>query len=66
MKVTTKNIKKEDRLLMKSPPPIGIVCKVCFSNSNPISGVSFLNNMSIPQVWVNMKETDHDTTFETS
>ena len=37
-----------------------------FQIQTPISGVSFLDNKSIPQVWVNMKETDHDTAFETS
>ena len=31
-----------------------------------ISGDNLSNNMSIPQARVNMNETEHDTTFETS
>ena len=51
---------------MKSLPPRARVCKECFSNSTPISGVNFPNNMSISQARINMSETEHDTTFETS
>ena len=32
----------------------------------PVFGVNFSNNLSIPQVWVNMKKIEHDTTFEIS
>ena len=32
----------------------------------PVSGVKFSNNMSIPPVWVNIKKTEHDATFEIS
>ena len=32
----------------------------------PVSGVNFLNNISIPQVRVNIKKTEHDTTFTIS
>ena len=32
----------------------------------PDSGVNFSNNMSIPQVRVNIKKTEDDTTFEIS
>ena len=31
-----------------------------------VSGVNFSNNISIPQVRVNIKKTEHDTTFEIS
>ena len=30
----------------------------------PVSGVNFSNNISVPQVWVNIKKIEHDTTFE--
>ena len=32
----------------------------------PVSGVNFLNNISIPQVRVNIKKTEHDKTFKIS
>ena len=35
LQVTTEDVKKEDKLFMKSPPPTGGVCKECFSNSTP-------------------------------
>ena len=30
----------------------------------PVSSVNFSNNVSIPQVWVNTKKIEQDTTFE--
>ena len=41
--------------------------KRCFSNSSPCLMLgNFSNNLPIPQVWVNMKKIEHDTTFEIS
>ena len=36
-----------------------------FKIQHPICGVNLFNNISITQVKVNMRETEHDTTFET-
>ena len=48
---------------MKSPPPQA----ECKKGVQPtISGVNVSNNVSIPQFRVNMRETEYDTTFETS
>ena len=66
MQVTTKDIKKEGELCMKSPPPEVWREKGVFQIQPPISGVNFSNKISIPQVRVNMRETEHDTTFENS
>ena len=44
-----------------------LVQKGCFSKIKPhVSDVNFSNNISIPQVLVNIKKTEHDTTFENS
>ena len=51
---------------MKSPPPDAYCEKSFFQIQPRISGVNFSNNTSIPQVRVNIRETEHDTTFETS
>ena len=40
--------------------------RVLFKFNPPVSGVNFSNDMSIPQDRVNMSETEHETTFETS
>ena len=42
------------------------VCRKCVSISNPISGDTFSNKISITLVRLNMKETEHDIIFETS
>ena len=59
--ITTKDIEKEDRICMKSPPK---EAKVAFQSHSPVSGLSFSNNISVTQVRVNIKETGHDTTFK--
>ena len=67
VQITTKDIKKEDKLCMKSPTPPHRHCvKGVFKVHPPVSGVKVTNNTSIPQVRVNTKETEHDTTFEIS
>ena len=66
MQVTTKVVKKEDRLCMKSPPPEAECEKGVFQIQTLVSGVNFSNNMSVSQARVNMSEIEHDTTFETS
>ena len=48
---------------MKSPPTRDVVCKRCFSNSNPYFTCNFSNNMSIFQARVNISKPGHDTTF---
>ena len=57
MQVTTKDTKKGDKAWC---------VKGVFQIQPPISGVNFPNNISVSQFRVNMKETEHDTTFETS
>ena len=64
VQVTNKDIKKEDRLCMKSPPQIYSVQRVIFKFKALISGVNFSNNISITQIRVNMTEIKHDKTFE--
>ena len=67
VQITAKDIKKEDKHCMKSPPQLSKHCvKGVFQIHPPVSGVNFTNNTSIPQFRVNVKETDHDTTFEIS
>ena len=66
MQITTKDINKEDRLCMKSSPEETQCAKGVFQIQPPISGANFSNNISTPQVRVNMRETEHDKTFETS
>ena len=51
---------------MKSPLPKAQCAKGVFQIQTPISDVNFSNNISIPQFRVKMRETEHDTTFETS
>ena len=53
---TTKVIKKEDRLCMKSPTLEGSCVDCVFQIQSPICGVNFSNNISTPQVRVNMME----------
>ena len=53
------------KVLHEIPTP-NAQCKGCFSNSSPVSGIRFSNNLSISQVRVNIKETEHGTTFEIS
>ena len=55
MQVTKQDVKKEERLSMKSPVFRGEMCKGCFSNS-----------MLILKARFSMSETETDTTFETS
>ena len=51
---------------MKSYPQRDISAKG-FSQIHPsTSGVNFSNNISVPRVRVNIKKTEHDTTFEIS
>ena len=42
---------------MKSPSPETWYAKGVFQTKAPISGVNFSNNISIPQIRVNMRET---------
>ena len=51
---------------MKSPPPEALCANGVVQIHPPISGVNFSNNISIPQIRVNLRETEHDTIFETS
>ena len=41
-----------------------ISAKGVYQIHSPVSGVKFPNNISIPKVRVNIKKTEHDTTFE--
>ena len=66
MQVTTKAVKKGNRLCMKSLPPKAECTKDVFQTQPPISGVNLSINMSVLQTMVNMSETEHYTTFETS
>ena len=50
MQVTTKNIKKEDRLCMKSPTLEALCTKDVFQIQPPISGANFSNNISVPNI----------------
>ena len=50
MQVTTKDIKKENRLSMKPLPLKALCAKGVFQIRLPISGVNFPNNISIPQL----------------
>ena len=60
-----KYIKKEDRLCMKSPPKEGgVVQRVFFKfipPPPPVSGLNSENNISVPQVRVNIREIERDT-----
>ena len=51
---------------MKFSSPERQCAKSDFQIQPSISGVDLSNNMTIPQVRVNMRETEHGTTFETS
>ena len=65
MQITTKDIKKEDRLCMKSlPKEGGAVERVFFKFITLFSGLNLSNNIPVPQVRVNMKEVGRDATFE--
>ena len=65
MRITTKDIKKEDKLCMKSQPKEeGMVQRVFFKFNPPVSDLNLSNNISVPQVRVNIREIEHDATFE--
>ena len=66
MRITTKDIKKEERRCMKSSPPRRIVQRQFFQIHPSVSGVNCSNNKLITQVKVNISETEHDTTFKIS
>ena len=51
---------------MKSPTPEAQCAEGVFQIQSPISDVYFSNNISVPQVRVNKRETEVDSTFETS
>ena len=51
---------------MKYLPLEKYCAKDVFQIQTPISSVNFSNNISIPQVRINIRETKHDTTFKTS
>ena len=51
---------------MKSPTPEAQCAEDVFQIQSPICDVYFSNNISIPQVRVNKRETELDSTFETS
>ena len=51
---------------MKSPTPEAQCAEGVFQIQSPICDVYFSNNISIPQVRVNKRETELDSTFETS
>ena len=65
MGVTAKDIKKEDRLCMKSlSPEQRHSAKGVFQIHSILPDVNSSNDIEILQVRVNIKETEHDTTFE--
>ena len=49
---------------MKFPTPEAWCAKVAFQIQHPICVVNVSTNISIPNVSVNMRKTEHDTTFE--
>ena len=51
---------------MKFPTPEAQCAEGVFQIQSPICGVNFSNNISITQVRVNERETELDSTFETS
>ena len=52
---------------MNSLPTEAYQCKGCFSEIHPpVSDVNFSNNISMLRVRVNIKKTEHDTTFDIS
>ena len=61
LRITTKDIKKEDRLCIESPPP-----DTFFQIHPYVFRVNFSNNISIPLVRFIIRETEHDTAFEIS
>ena len=66
LQVNTKDIKKGDRLCMKSSIPEAQCSRGVFQIQHPICSVNFSNNISVPQLKVSTRETEHDMTFETS
>ena len=50
LQITTKNIKKDYRLCMKSQAPEKMCAKGVFQIQPPISGVNFSNNISIAHI----------------
>ena len=64
VRITIKNIKKEDRICMKSVPKEGDIVQRAFFKSIPVSGLNLSNDISGPQVRVYIRETERDTTFE--
>ena len=65
MRITTEDIKSEDRLCMKSNLRRNSE-KGVFHIHFPFSGLNFSNNIPVPQVRFNVSETEHNTTFEIS
>ena len=63
MPITTKDIRKEGR---HENPIQGDIVQGAFQIHLSVSGFNFSNNMPVPQVTVNIRETEHDTTFEIS
>ena len=51
---------------MKSPTPNEECADGVFQTQNPICGVKFSNNISIPRARISKRETERDWTFETS
>ena len=64
VRITIKDIKKEDRICMKSLPKEGDIVQKVFFKSIPVSGLNLSNNISGPQVRVYIRENERDTTFE--
>ena len=66
VQVATKDIKKEEGFTRNLHPPETYCVKGVFQIQTTISCVNVSVNISIPQIRVNLRETEHDTTFETS
>ena len=65
VQITMKDIKKDDRLCMKSlPQEGGIMQRVFLEIHLPVAGLNLSNNISVPQVRVNIREIERDTSFE--
>ena len=64
MPIIAKDIKKEDMLCIKSQPKERHNAKDFFQVHPPVSSLHFSNNISVPKVRINIRETGHDTTFE--
>ena len=64
MRITTKNTKKEG--FERNPHPRWHSGIGFFQINPPVAGLNISNNISIPLVRVNIRENEHDTTFEIS